>query len=79
MIITVSALVLLVLLAASERPDESLPTVVEDVFTRMAQEACADARLVVLEGSGHGFHGAARDRVKEEMAAFVRPLSAASP
>lgn len=40
-------------------------------YSEQAAEAYKDARLVVLEGSGHGFKGANRQKVKEEMTAFI--------
>ena len=40
-------------------------------YTQMAAEAYENAELVVLEGSGHGFKGAARDEVKEKMVNFI--------
>ena len=41
-------------------------------YTQQAVEAYDDAELVVLEGSGHGFRGAARDQVKKMMVSFVK-------
>ena len=40
-------------------------------YTQQAVAAYKNAELIVLEGSGHGFHGKARDRVKEKMVSFV--------
>lgn len=40
-------------------------------YTQQAAEAYDDAELVVMEGSGHGFRGEARDKVKRMMASFV--------
>ena len=40
-------------------------------YTRRAVEAYAHAELVILEGSGHGFRGKARDQVKKKMVSFV--------
>ena len=44
-------------------------------YTQKAAEAYDDAELVVMEGSGHGFGGEARDRVKSLMVSFVSELS----
>ena len=40
-------------------------------YTQQAVEAYENAELVVMEGSGHGFRGQARDQVKERMVSFV--------
>ena len=40
-------------------------------YTQQAVEAYENAELVVMEGSGHGFRGKARDQVKERMVSFV--------
>ena len=40
-------------------------------YTQQAVEAYKNAELVVMEGSGHGFRGKARDQVKERMVSFV--------
>ena len=40
-------------------------------YSAQAAEAYEDARLVILEGSGHGFGGKNREQVKNEMVRFI--------
>ena len=40
-------------------------------YTQQAAWAYENAELVIMEGSGHGFRGQARDQVKERMVSFV--------
>ena len=40
-------------------------------YTQQAVEAYENAELVVMEGSGHGFRGEARNQVKERMVSFI--------
>ena len=44
-------------------------------YTRQAEDAYKDARLFVIEGSGHGFSGKDRSFVKEQMVSFVNEHS----
>ncbi len=41
-------------------------------YTKEAAEAYDNAEIIVMEGSGHGFKGAARLKVKEKMVEFIR-------